>query len=133
MSSVKKSAQILRDECNRLADKAMQEAVLEHDPLKKMELLDASQVYRTMADNHGETRLHAEMVRPERFTKSKGATTATERRRAFLLDVAAKTEPATYDALVADAVLVGAEKLWPNADDLTTTVWNFARKHRLLA
>lgn len=133
MNSVKKSAQALRDECNRLADKAMLEATFEHDLLKKMELLDASQAYRAMADNHGETRLYAEMVRPEKFTKPKGATTATERRRAFLLDVAAKTEPTTYDALVADAVLAGAEKLWPNAGDLTTTVWNFARKHRLLA
>ena len=35
MSSVKKSAQALRDECNRLADKAMQEAVLERDLVKK--------------------------------------------------------------------------------------------------
>jgi len=132
MSDVKKTSQALRDECNRLADEAMRKAVSAFDTEKKLEFLDQAQVYRTMAENHVQTRLHAEMARPAKFTKARGATSATERRKSFLVDIIAKHSPETYDVLVADAIQFGAGEFWPDEKDLGMTVWNFARKHRLL-
>ena len=123
----------LAQECERRA-REIERKIFDPDLTadEKVELQDQVRAYDKMEKNWMQSALHSEEVRPTKFTKTKGPSVTTQKRKAFLCELIVKNMPETYDVLVADAVANGASKFWPNDTALAGTVMNFARKHRLL-
>lgn len=137
MSGVRKKAEALRDENERLARLA--EAEMFNPELtwdQRQEASDRAKVYWQLRSNWADTVANAADAYPRKFTgRNLGTQEKTTTRKAYLRDLAGRLATDNYEAIAA-AVMEdeAAGDLWHDKDgeELRKEALNFLKKHKPL-
>lgn len=137
MSTVRRKAELLRDENERLARAAKRDALnLDLTEEQRRDASEQAEVYWQMSRFWADTVTNAADVYPRKFTgKNVGTQTATAKRAAFLRQLSDRFDTVIYEALAVQAKTEEeAHALWPKKreDALENAVLNFLKKHKPL-
>ncbi len=115
MSNVRKKAEALRDECERLARHHEKIALRSGlSPEQKLEEEVLARVYWQMSRWHADTVVHASDARPRSFTaKNKGKQCKTAARNEFLMRLSGEIQSTKHEAVASAACeRKEAHRLW---------------------
>lgn len=137
MSRVRREAEALRDECERLARAAELEMLRPELTLEqRRDAMERAKVYWQMSRDWADTVAQAADVYPTKFTgKNVGTQSTTEKRKTFLKMFSRRLNTSNYEAIAATAMKdEAAGDLWQakKGEELRSAVLNFLKRHKPL-